>query len=129
MQRFWSKGLGRLYDHLCNTARLLYDAIEDRDDFENVHEPESNILCFRYLGSDKGKERESLGPDEKTRIDELNRAVRPLYNRKGSGWITATVLEGRPVLRVTMMNARTGADHVRALLDGIVAQAKELASA
>jgi L-2,4-diaminobutyrate decarboxylase len=129
MQRFGSKGLGRLYDHLCNTARLLYDAIEDRDDFENVHEPESNILCFRYLGSDKGKERESLGPDEKTRIDELNRAVRPVYNRKGSGWITATVLEGRPVLRVTMMNARTGADHVRALLDGIVAQAKELASA
>src|SRR3954471_2485464 len=128
MQRFGSKGLGRLYDHLCNTARLLYDAIEDRDDFENVHEPESNILCFRYLGSDKGKKRESLGPDEKTRIDELNRAVRPLYNRKGSGWITATVLEGRPVLRVTMMNARTGADHVRALLDGIVAQAKELAS-
>jgi L-2,4-diaminobutyrate decarboxylase len=129
MQRFGSKGLGRLYDHLCNTARLLYDAIEDREDFENLHEPESNILCFRYLGTSKGKRRESQGAEENGRIDELNRAVRPLYNRKGSGWITATLLDGRPVLRVTMMNPRTGADHVRALLEGIVAQARALVSA
>jgi L-2,4-diaminobutyrate decarboxylase len=130
MQRFGSKGLGLLYDHLCNTARLLYDAIENRDDFENLHEPESNILCFRYLGSgSKRMGRKSASVDGTREIDELNRAVRPLYNRKGSGWITATVLNGRPVLRVTMMNPRTGIEHVRALLDGIVAQAKRLDSA
>src|SRR5687768_5436374 len=52
IHRFGSSGLGRLYDHLCATARLLYDAIEERGDFENLHEPESNILCFRYLGGD-----------------------------------------------------------------------------
>jgi L-2,4-diaminobutyrate decarboxylase len=127
MQRFGSKGLGQLYDHLCGTARLLYDAIENRDDFENLHEPESNILCFRYLGEGgKGTNRKSAAADETKRIDELNRAVRPLYNREGTGWITATTLNGRPVLRVTMMNPRTGAEHVRALLDGIVAKAKEV---
>jgi L-2,4-diaminobutyrate decarboxylase len=59
----------------------------------------------------------------------MNRAVRPLYNKKGSGWITATTLGGRPVLRVTMMNPRTGPEHIRALLDGLVAQAKEIQSA
>ncbi|MFL5480191.1 MAG: pyridoxal phosphate-dependent decarboxylase family protein, partial [Gemmatimonadaceae bacterium] len=128
MQRFGSSGLGRLYDHLCHTARLLYEAIEERDDFENVHEPESNILCFRYVGRRNGKGHAAANAEETTRIDELNRAVRPLYNQKGSGWITATVLQGRPVLRVTMMNPRTGAEHVRALLDGIVAQARELES-
>lgn len=121
MQRFGSAGLGRLYDHLCNTARLLYEAIEERDDFENIHEPESNILCFRFLGS--------IAPEERARIDELNRTLRPLYNREGSGWITATMLEGRPVLRVTMMNPRTGAEHVRALLDGLAAQARKIQSA
>jgi L-2,4-diaminobutyrate decarboxylase len=52
IQRFGSSGLGQLYDHLCGTARILYDAIEERGDFENLHEPESNILCFRYLGGD-----------------------------------------------------------------------------
>ncbi len=130
MQRFGSKGLGQLYDHLCNTARLLYEAIENRDDFQNLHEPESNILCFRYLGA-RGKvsERKSTSGADAKRIDDLNRAVRPLYNKEGSGWITATVLDGRPVLRVTMMNPRTGAEHVRALLDGLVAKAKELESA
>ena len=128
MQRFGSKKLGMLYDHLCNTARLLYEAIENREDFQNLHEPESNILCFRYLGS-AGNKRSRRASSDTTRIDELNRALRPLYNREGSGWITATVLEGRPVLRVTMMNPRTGAEHVRALLDGLVEKAKELESA
>jgi L-2,4-diaminobutyrate decarboxylase len=126
MQRFGKDGLGALYDHLCRTARLLYDAIENRDDFENIHEPESNILCFRYLGS-AGK-RKRGGDAETKRIDELNRALRPLYNREGTGWITATVLEGRPVLRVTMMNARTNGTHVRALLDGLAEKGKQLES-
>lgn len=128
IHRFGSNGLGQLYDHLCDTARLLYDAIEERGDFENLHEPESNILCFRYLGGDKKLRRHKSSPADIQRIDALNRELRPLYNREGTGWITATVLDGRPVLRVTMMNPRTGAEHVRALLDGLVAKAKEIES-
>jgi L-2,4-diaminobutyrate decarboxylase len=127
IQRFGSRGLGRLYDHLCHTARLLYDAIEERSDFESLHEPESNILCFRYLGRNGGVRTASAGDTE--RIDALNRELRPRYNSEGSGWITATVLDGRPVLRVTMMNPRTSSQHVKALLDGLTAKAKEIESA
>src|SRR3954467_4840942 len=83
MQRFGSVGLGRFYDHLCNTAQLLYDAIEERDDFENIHQPESNILCFRYLGA--GGASRNRSAEDRARIDALNRALRPLYNREGSG--------------------------------------------
>jgi len=130
IHRFGSRGLGRLYDHLCDTARLLYDAIEERGDFENLHEPESNILCFRYLGGDKKKRSGKNAPaTDAERVDALNRELRPRYNREGTGWITATVLDSRPVLRVTMMNPRTGAEHVRALLDGLVAKATEIESA
>ncbi len=127
INRFGSRGLGRLYDHLCDTARLLYDAIEQRADFESLHEPESNILCFRYLGGGKKRRRgkSSLATDDE-RTDALNRELRSRYNRQGTGWITATVLDGRPVLRVTMMNPRTGDTHVRALLDGLAAEAKEI---
>jgi L-2,4-diaminobutyrate decarboxylase len=103
----------------------LYDAIEERDDFENIHEPESNILCFRYIGR-HGRTGDETG---RARVDALNRQLRPLYNKEGSGWITTTLLDGRPVLRVTMMNPRTGAEHVRALLDGLVGQAKKIESA
>lgn len=125
IQRFGSNGLGRLYDHLCHTARLLYDAIEERGDFENLHEPESNILCFRYLG----RSSRTASASDVQRIDALNRELRTRYNKEGSGWITATVLNGRPVLRVTMMNPRTSGEHVRALLDGLAAKAKEIESA
>jgi L-2,4-diaminobutyrate decarboxylase len=124
IQRFGSIGLGRLYDHLCRTARLLYEAIEERADFENLHEPESNILCFRYIGRNSG----NALAGETDRIDSLNRELRSRYNKEGSGWITATVLDGRPVLRVTMMNPRTGPEHIRALLDGLAAKAKEIES-
>ena len=127
IHRFGSRGLGRLYDHLCGTARLLYDAIEERADFENIHEPESNILCFRYLGGDrKSRRAKKSGADDVKRIDALNRELRARYNTEGSGWITATVLDGRPVLRVTMMNPRTGGEHVRALLDGLARKAGEI---
>jgi L-2,4-diaminobutyrate decarboxylase len=129
IQRFGSSGLGQLHDHLCHTARLLYDAIEERGDFENLHEPESNILCFRYLGTNSKGRGKSASIADVERIDALNRELRPRYNKEGSGWITATVLDGRPVLRVTMMNPRTGPEHVRALLDGLTGKAKEIESA
>jgi L-2,4-diaminobutyrate decarboxylase len=129
IQRFGSRGIGALYDHLCNTARMLFEAIEERGDFENLHEPESNILCFRYLPPWARSENRNILAADRDRTDALNRELRPLYNREGSGWITATVLDGRPVLRVTMMNPRTGATHVRALLDGLAAKAREIETA
>jgi L-2,4-diaminobutyrate decarboxylase len=128
IQRFGSSGLGRLYDHLCHTARLLYDAIEERSNFENLHEPESNILCFRYLGRNPGSGTSTTSAADVERIDALNRELRARYNKEGSGWITATVLSGRPVLRVTMMNPRTSGAHVHALLDGLTQKAKEIES-
>jgi L-2,4-diaminobutyrate decarboxylase len=61
-----------------------------------------------------------------TAVDELNRELRVRYNRSGKGWITLTVLDGRPVLRVTLMNHRTREHHVRALLTGLADEARAL---
>jgi L-2,4-diaminobutyrate decarboxylase len=41
------------------------------------------------------------------RLDALNLWMREEYNRSGTGWITTTMLGGRRVLRVTLMNPRT----------------------
>ena len=119
IQRYGIDGIGRVYDHLCEMTRTMYDEINARDDFEAVHSPESNILCFRYVG-------DGAAPDEV--VDARNRAIRARYNRSGAGWITLTLLGGRPVLRVTIMNHRTRTRHVSALLDGIAAEARDLAS-
>jgi L-2,4-diaminobutyrate decarboxylase len=119
LQRYGADGIGRIYDHLCDTTAALHDAIVARGDFEALHEPESNILCFRYLGT---------GDLDSAAIDALNRELRARYNRSGKGWITITVLDGRPVLRVTLMNHRTRVHHTRALLDGLAAEAARIMS-
>ena len=112
IQRYGASGLGALYDHLCATARTLYAAILERPVFQALHEPESNILCFRYVG-------DSAVPDD--RLDALNLELRTTYNREGDGWITSTVLGGRRVLRVTLMNPRTTPRDLDRVLDGLEA--------
>lgn len=109
LQRYGAKGIGELYDGLCDRACELHSLIAEAPDFEAIHQPESNILCFRYRGS-----------------DDLNRALRPSFNKNGSGWITSTILDGRPVLRVTIMNPRTSTVHLNALLAGLRTEAKKI---
>jgi L-2,4-diaminobutyrate decarboxylase len=114
LQRYGLSGLAAAHDHLCDMARSLWKEIGGRDDFVALHEPESNILCFRFVRP---------GLDEPA-LDELNFRLREAYNQSGAGWITTTVLGGRRVLRVTVMNPRTSHRHVTALLDGLAAEAQ-----
>jgi L-2,4-diaminobutyrate decarboxylase len=67
LQRYGANGLGALYGHLCATARTLYDAVEARPAFRAEHAPESNILCFRYVGDGSRTDEE---------LDALNLALR-----------------------------------------------------
>lgn len=110
IQRYGAAGLGALCDRLCGTARTLYHAVLERPRFEAMHAPETNILCFRFVG-DRSQDDE--------RLDRLNLDLREAYNREGDGWITTTVLGARRVLRVTVMNPRTSRADVRRVLDGL----------
>jgi L-2,4-diaminobutyrate decarboxylase len=98
LQRHGTTGLAALYDHLCDNARALHRLVSSRTDFVALHEPESNILCFRFVGD------RSL---DDGRLDQVNLRTRDDYNRNGTGWITTTMLGGRRVLRTTLMNPRT----------------------
>jgi L-2,4-diaminobutyrate decarboxylase len=110
IQRYGASGLGALYDHLCSAAQTLHSAILKRPAFLALHEPESNILCFRFVG---------YGAVSDERLDALNLELRTIYNREGDGWITSTVLGGRRVLRVTLMNPRTTSGDLDRVLDGL----------
>lgn len=102
LQRYGASGIGALYDHLCETTRALHDAVCRHPDFEAINEPTSNILCFRRTGS-----------------DEDNRELRERYNRSGHGWITTTMLDGRRVLRATIMNPRTTVADVQQIVEAL----------
>ncbi len=120
VQRYGADGLAALYDRLCALAARLHARLHAHPAFEVLHAPESNILCFRYTGGRPGADPAAL--------DALNARLRARYNRSGGGWITATVLGGRRVLRVTVMNPHTGDAHLAALVDGLAeAGAAELA--
>ena len=117
LQRYGADALGGMYDYLCDLTRLMYDDIQERSDFVAMHEPESNILCFRYVGN---------GTRSDDELDRINRDLRDRYNLSGEGWITATNLDGRRVLRVTIMNPRTTPSDVRDVLDGLAAVGRSL---
>jgi len=110
LQRYGADALGELYDYFCALARFMFEEIAERADFVALHEPEGNILCFRYVGR---------GGLSNVTLDEVNRELRERYNQSGEGWITATNLDGRRVLRVTLMNPRTTTDDIRDILDGL----------
>jgi L-2,4-diaminobutyrate decarboxylase len=102
LQRYGASGIGALYDRLCDVTQALHEAVRCHPEFEALHAPESNILCFRHTGS-----------------DDHNRELRERYNRSGEGWITTTMLNGRRVLRATIMNPRTTRDDVREIVAGL----------
>lgn len=84
-------------------TRYLYERIAASDEFEALHEPELNILCFKRRGLD----------------DAQTAELRERLIRSGRAWITSTILRGERVLRVTMMNPRTTERHVDAMLDAL----------
>jgi L-2,4-diaminobutyrate decarboxylase len=113
-QRYGAQGMGALYDRLCDVTRHMHDLLVAHPSFEVLHAPECNILCFRWVGD---------GTLDDDSLDVLNRELRERYNRSGAGWITATILGGRRVLRVTIMNPRTTREHAAEIVAGIAATA------
>ncbi|HET9439594.1 MAG TPA: aminotransferase class I/II-fold pyridoxal phosphate-dependent enzyme [Longimicrobiales bacterium] len=105
VQRYGTAAFGTLYDYFAELARYLYALLDAHNDFTPVHEPECNILCFRYT---RGNARS---------LDEKNLRLRTLYNTRGTGWITTTVLNGQRVLRVTLINPRSTREHLDAMVE------------
>jgi L-2,4-diaminobutyrate decarboxylase len=119
LQRYGMDGMAALYDLLCACAWSLHELIGARDDFAAIHEPETNILCFRWVGD---------GSLDDRALDAINLELRSRYNRAGHGWITTTVLGDRRVLRVTVMNPRTTRAHLAAMLDALSREALALSA-
>ena len=119
-QRYGIRTLAAIYDRLCELAQSMCQQLELHPEFEPMHAPESNILCFRWIGSgDFGDEA----------LDAFNRELRESYNRSGEGWITATNLNGRRVLRVTIMNPRTTEADLAEIIAGLARQAAVMRAA
>jgi len=104
----WRVYGGELWDHLtthvCSVAQAAFQYCSESKILEPVHQPHSNIFCFRLRGR---HDRDS---------DRRCWAIKEQLNESGFGYISSTVLDGRRVLRVVVMNPRTTADDIRDVL-------------
>jgi L-2,4-diaminobutyrate decarboxylase len=94
---------------LYGLARRFADLVRHRPDFELAVEPESNIVCFRYVGGEPM-------PDE---LDALNTQLRDRLLKDGRFYIVQTTLRGQVYLRVSLMNPLTTDVQLEELLEQI----------
>jgi L-2,4-diaminobutyrate decarboxylase len=101
-----------MIDATIGTTRMFYELLEGQDDFKTLHEPECNILCFRYEPA------KTKGWSE-AQLSDFQVEVRNEVLKKGEFYITGTMLDGIYSLRVTIMNPKTGPTHLEHLLTHI----------
>ena len=98
-----------LVDVTFEMARNLYEKLKKAPDFEPLHEPECNIVAFRYLPA----ELDGATPQEQ---GEFQRKLRRRVIESGEFYLVAANINGADVLRVTLMNPLTTGEHLDQLL-------------
>ncbi|CAM5352761.1 amino acid decarboxylase [Streptomyces spiroverticillatus] len=104
-------------DYLCDLTAQAHQVVEQEPDFDALHRPESNILCFRYR------------PSDLIRADETHRlqvAIRNRIKRQGNFFLSKVNVDGVAALRVVMMNHQITVEHFRMLLNEIRKVGEEL---
>jgi L-2,4-diaminobutyrate decarboxylase len=94
-------------DYTHDLAKEFADLIKTQADFELAIEPESNIVCFRYL---------KTGLNE-TELNQLQTHIREKIIKSGDFYFVQTKLLGKTYLRVSLMNPLTGIDNLVNLLE------------
>jgi len=98
-----------LVDVTFDLARQFHEMLLADDDFEALHKPQCNIVAFRYLP----RELQNASPEQ---IDAIQLRLRRSVIESGEYYLVPNRIDGRNVLRTTMMNPQTTADDLRGLL-------------
>lgn len=96
-------------DYLCQLTDDAYKILRTEPDFQTLHRPEANILCFRYSPPDV--------PEVTAHGFQV--AIRNRLKQQGRFFISKVNVDGVGALRVVMMNHLITTEHFRMLLDEI----------
>ncbi len=111
---FGTRLFGEYIEYSYDLARRFAEMLRAEPDFELATEPESNIVCFRYL------------PEGVTHPDALQAAIRKRLISDGSFYIVQTQLRTGLHLRTTIINPYTEEGHLRGLLEAVRAAGNAL---
>ena len=93
-----------LTTHVCDVAKAAFEYCSKSAVLQPMHVPHSNILCF------------GLQHQHGRSSDRLHWAIKEEMNESGFGYVSSTVLDGRRVLRLVVMNPQTTVSDVHELL-------------
>jgi L-2,4-diaminobutyrate decarboxylase len=96
-------------EYLCRLTQDAHALLEEQEDFETLHHPEANIMCFRY--------RPEWVDDDK--VAQFQVDIRNRIKHQGNFFISKTDVDGVAALRVVMMNHQVTIGHFQMLLDEI----------
>jgi glutamate/tyrosine decarboxylase-like PLP-dependent enzyme len=102
----------RRISHDAALARYLGDRVTERPDFELMAPIPLSITCFRYVPQDLPE-----GPGREAYLSELNHRLMTEIQLDGRVYISNAILGERFVLRSCIVNFRTEADDMDAVLD------------
>ena len=112
---YGSEAMGRNVLHNVECARYLAALVEFHDNLEIVAAPQLSIVNFRYL-------RKDLDPKS---VDAVNQRIQKKIESEGQFMISPTNLNGRPMLRVCIVNHATRHTHIDGLVDRILTLGNE----
>jgi L-2,4-diaminobutyrate decarboxylase len=99
-----------MVDVTIDLAHQFHSMLSAAEDFVPLHEPQCNIVAFRYLPLE-------LRDAPAARIDALQPRLRRAVIESGEFYLVQSRIDGRPVLRTTMMNPLTTVDDLHGLLE------------
>lgn len=108
---YGTQGLGDLIDSVFEKTLFFADKISQHSDFELLMQPQTNIVCFRYM--QMGLNNIQLSAIE---LDQTQKNIRQKIVQSGAFHITQVEHHGKLWLRTTIMNPMTNAEDFDALL-------------
>ncbi|MEW1936951.1 pyridoxal-dependent decarboxylase [Dietzia maris] len=121
-------GIGRLLDDAIDVAARIGRTIEADPEFELVRRPALSTVLFRPLPAVTAPDRpvtdSALTDDE---ADALVRPVRDALFAEGRSLVASTVVDGRPCLKLTVLDPNLGDEDVAVVLTDVRDAARYLA--
>jgi L-2,4-diaminobutyrate decarboxylase len=116
---FGPKLFADLVDVTFELGKTFYEKLSAADDFVALHEPQCNIVVFRYVPR-------QLADAPPERLGQFQMEVRRKIVESGEFYLVSTKLDGVGALRVTLINPLTTPDHLDRLLNTIRLQGQRL---
>jgi L-2,4-diaminobutyrate decarboxylase len=101
-----------MVDVTFDRTREFHDRLLGEPDFEPLHEPQCNILAFRYVPPE-------LQDEAEEDIARFLLTLRRELIRSGEFYIVQAKIAGRQALRVTIINPLTKTEHLGGLIEAI----------